>query len=164
MPQFVDALAQFASGVVLLATYDDDDGDAVMTATAFSSVSLEPPLVLVGVALGGWMQESLQRSATWAVSVLAEPQVSLAARFSTPQRPSPGMLLTGIAHHRGERSGAIVLDDAVAALECVTDRTVEAGDHALLIGRVVEVVHVRTGMQPLVHHARAYHGVRPRSQ
>jgi flavin reductase (DIM6/NTAB) family NADH-FMN oxidoreductase RutF len=136
---FASALAGFASGVVLLSTYGEDEGDAVLTATAFSAVSLEPPMVQVSVAAGGWMCELLEQTGTWAVSILAERHRALAARFAAAQRPSPRMLLAGVAHHRGTVTGALVVDDALAALESRTEQQVPAGDHVVVIGRVLRI-------------------------
>lgn len=162
--QLKDALSEYAGGVVLLSTYGEDDGDAVMTATAFTPVSLEPPLVLVSVARGGWMHESLARSPTWAVSLLAESQLPVAARFSTPQRPSPGVLLTGMPHHRGPATGALVLDDALCVLECRTDRTLDGGDHELVLGLVLRVEMDALERRPLVHFRRDYSTVSGRAR
>ncbi|MGH8868249.1 MAG: flavin reductase family protein [Actinomycetes bacterium] len=145
-----DALARFATGVVLLAAHDEEDGDAVFTATSFTSVSHEPPLVLVGVTTGGWMHEVLDRTPEWAVSVLAESHRALAARFAAPQRPSPRILLTGVPHRHGEAAGALVLDGAVAVLECRTERQVEAGDHVLLLGRVLAARTPVPHLRPLL--------------
>jgi len=150
-----DALGRVPTGVVLVAALDEEDGDAVITATSFTSVSLDPPLVLVGVAAGSWMHEVLDRTGSWAVSVLAGRHQGLAARFAAPQRPSPRVLLAGVPHGRGERSGALVLDEAVAVLECRTEHTLEAGDHVLVIGRVLRATSAGDG-SPLVRVRRQY--------
>lgn len=151
------ALSRLASGVVLLTVHDEDEGDAAITATSFTSVSLEPPLVLVGVAGGTWMQEMLDRAGRWAVSVLAERHRSVAARFSAAQRPSPRVLLAGTTHHRGPFTGALVLDDALAVLECRSEQHVHAGDHVLAVGRVVAAqVGSAEAQRPLVRFMRRY--------
>lgn len=162
-----DALAGFPTGVVLLAVHDEEDGDAVITLSAFTSVSLEPPLVLVGVVAGSWMHEVLERTGSWAVSVLAVSHRSLAARFAAPQRPSPRVLLAGVPHGRGRHTGAIVLDEAVAVLECRTERQVEAGDHVLVFGSVLGATAAPQQadaqppeIQPLVRVHHRYTGVR----
>ena len=95
--EFRAALSQLASGVVLLALHDPEEGargeDIGMTATAFMSVSLEPPLVLVSVREDSRMDDALDRVDHWAVSVLAADQRTTAARFAMRGRisdpPSP---------------------------------------------------------------------------
>ncbi|WNI19722.1 flavin reductase family protein [Actinacidiphila sp. ITFR-21] len=134
-------MARLAAGVVLVTAHDPEDGprgeDVGMTATAFLSVSLEPPLVLVSVRVGSRMDEVLERQPRWAVSVLGESQRHIAGRFAMRGRISDRLLFEDVAHHRGERSDAPVLGGALAALECETEQRVVAGDHALLIGRVL---------------------------
>jgi flavin reductase (DIM6/NTAB) family NADH-FMN oxidoreductase RutF len=150
------ALSRLAGGVVLLSTHDDEEGDAVITATSFTSVSLEPPLVLVGVAQGTWMQEMLDRTRRWAVSVLGDRQRSVAARFAAAQRPSPRVLLGGIAHHRAPLTGALVLDDALATLECRSEQHILAGDHVLVVGMVVAADASAVEHAPLVRFRQRY--------
>lgn len=151
-----DALARLAGGVVLLTTHDDEEGDAAITATSFTSVSLDPPLVLVGVAADTWMHEMLDRTGQWAVSVLAERHRSVAARFAAAARPSPRVLLGGVPHHRARITRALVLDEALATLECRSEQHVPAGDHVLVVGRVVEAQTGTTEQGPLVRYMRRY--------
>ncbi|SDP38259.1 flavin reductase family protein [Actinacidiphila guanduensis] len=138
---FRAAMARLAAGVVLLTAHDPEDGprgeDVGMTATAFMSVSLEPPLVLASVRLGSRMDELLERQPRWAVSVLSESQRHIAGRFAMRGRISDRLLFEDVSYYRGEASGAPILGGALAILECETQQRVVAGDHALLIGRVL---------------------------
>jgi flavin reductase (DIM6/NTAB) family NADH-FMN oxidoreductase RutF len=138
---FRAAMTRLAAGVVLITAHDADDPprgeDVGMTATAFMSVSLEPPLVLVSVRVGSRMDELLERQPRWAVSVLSESQRHIAGRFAMRGRISDRLLFEDISYYRGEESGAPILGGALAILECETEQRVPAGDHTLLIGRVM---------------------------
>lgn len=149
--EFKRALGRFGSGVVVLTLLDSDDAelgtrdDLGMTATAFTSVSVEPPLVLVAVAAESYLTEVLERQDRWAVTILGYGQKQIAGRFALPGRPSARILLEGLGHHRGERTGAMIPEGGLAALECRTDRLVPAGDHMLAIGEVLGIDYVSSG-------------------
>lgn len=157
---FRSALGQLASGVVLLAAHDPEEGargeDIGMTATAFLSVSLEPPLVLVSVREDSRMEEALTRVDTWAVSVLAAGQRQQAARFAMKGRVSDRLLFADLPHHRGEASGAPLVDGALATVECRTEQRIAAGDHVLLIGRVLSARIAQHDGSPLVYYRGQY--------
>jgi flavin reductase (DIM6/NTAB) family NADH-FMN oxidoreductase RutF len=138
---FRAAMARLAGGVVLVTAHDPDEGpsgeDVGMTATAFLSVSLEPPLVLASVRTGSRMDDVLERQPRWAVSVLSESQRHIAGRFAMRGRISDRLLFEDVPYYRGEASGAPVLGGALAIVECETEQRVAAGDHTLLVGRVL---------------------------
>jgi flavin reductase (DIM6/NTAB) family NADH-FMN oxidoreductase RutF len=139
--EFRAAMARLAAGVVLVTAHDADDGpegaDVGMTATGFISVSLEPPLVLVSVRDGSRMDELLERQPLWAASLLTEDQRKTAGRFAMKGRLSDRLLFRELPHTRGESSGAPLVDGALATVECRTEQRVAAGDHNLVIGRVL---------------------------
>ncbi|MGP3927741.1 MULTISPECIES: flavin reductase family protein [unclassified Streptomyces] len=139
--EFRAAMSRLAAGVVLLTAFDPEDGprgeDVGMTATAFMSVSLDPPLVMVSVRNESRMDELLERQPLWGVSVLSESQRHIAGRFSMKGRISDRLLFEDIAYERGEASGAPLVGGALAVLECRTEQRVRAGDHTLVIGRVL---------------------------
>ncbi|WP_323372456.1 flavin reductase family protein [Streptomyces katsurahamanus] len=141
--EFRAAMSRLAAGVVLVTARDPDDGphgqDAGMTATAFLSVSLDPPLVLVSLRNGSRMDDLLDEQPLWAVSVLAESQRHIAGRFAMKGRISDRLLFEDIVYARGEVSGAPLVGGALATLECRTEQRVLAGDHTLVIGRVLGV-------------------------
>ncbi len=153
--QFKAALGRFASGVTVLTVRDDLD-DHGITVTAFASVSLEPPLVLASVARASYLHEVLMRQDLWTVSVLAAGQRSVATRFSETGRPSARLLLADLPHRRGRHTDALIIQDGMAALECRTAQRVEAGDHTLLIGEVLDVAYVAERGAPLLHHTGRY--------
>lgn len=142
-------MAQLAAGVAVVTVRDGRD-DVGTTVSALMSVSLEPPLVLVSLASRGYLNEVLLRQDRWAASLLSAGQAAVASRFATPGRPSARLLVAGTPHHRGEQSGALVVEGGVAAIEAETTRVVPAGDHTLFVATVLAVAYVDSALQPLV--------------
>ncbi|MFE4589451.1 flavin reductase family protein [Streptomyces laurentii] len=139
--EFRAAMSRLAAGVVLVTAHDPEDGprgeDVGMTATAFLSVSLDPPLVLVSLRNGSRMDDVLTEVPVWAVSLLAESQRHVAGRFAMRGRVSDRLLFADLPYRRGEHSGAPLIGGALATLECRTESRVVAGDHTLVVGRVL---------------------------
>lgn len=146
---FTDALAAFATGVVV-ATVREGRDDIGSTLTAFSSVSLEPPMVLVAVAAESYLCEVLGRCDRWAATVLSTAQRAIAGRFASAGRPSARLLIASVPHHRGEMSGALIVDEGRTALECETRQRVPAGDHVVFVAEVLSVDYVATDRPPLI--------------
>lgn len=146
---FTDALGAFGTGVVVVTVREGRD-DIGTTLTAFASVSLDPPMVLVSVAAESYLSEVLGRCDRWAVSVLSAAQRAIAGRFATAGRPSARLLIASVAHHRGERTGALIVDEGRAALECETRQRVPAGDHLVVVAEVLSVDYVATERPPLI--------------
>lgn len=161
---FRAAMSRLASGVVLVSAYDEEDGPkgayVGMTATAFVSVSLDPPLVLLSVRTESRMEELLERQPLWAASLLAESQRQVAGRFSMKGRLSDRLMFQETPHRRGEISGAPLVDGALAHLECHTEQRVRAGDHTLLVGRVLGVGLPSEEGAPLAYFQGRYRGLR----
>ncbi|MEU3687973.1 flavin reductase family protein [Streptomyces narbonensis] len=141
--EFRAAMSRLAAGVVLVTAHDPDEGprgeDVGMTATAFMSVSLDPPLVLVSLRNGSRMDDLLAEVPVWAVSILSEGQRQIAGRFAMKNRVSDRLLFADLPYTRGEESGAPLLGGALSVLECRTESRVVAGDHTLVVGRVLTV-------------------------
>lgn len=158
--EFRGAMSRLAAGVVLVTAHDPEDGPygaaAAMTATAFLSVSLDPPLVMVSVRTGSRMDELLERQPVWAACVLAAEQRSLAGRFAMKGRLSDRLLFQEVPHEIGEASGAPLVKGALAALECRTERRVPAGDHTLVIARVLTTRFAATAAGPLLYYRGTY--------
>ncbi|MFE0386718.1 flavin reductase family protein [Streptomyces bungoensis] len=140
-------MSRLAAGVVLVTAQepplDPDDPtapaveDVGMTATAFVSVSLDPPLVMVSLREGARMDDLLAEQPLWGVSVLSESQRHIAGRFAMKGRISDRLLFQDLPYIRGEATGAPLLGGALANLECRTEQRVAAGDHTLVVGRVL---------------------------
>ncbi|MFE3204186.1 flavin reductase family protein [Embleya sp. NPDC055664] len=155
-------MSRFAAGVVLITAIegDPDDGgpvdDVGMTATAFMSVSLEPPLVLISLRREARMRDVLDEQPLWAVSLLSQSQRHVAGRFAIPGRISDRLMFADIPHRRGPVSGAALVGGALATLECRTDQVVEAGDHILYVGEVLRVDLPSPEGLPLTHYRGRY--------
>ncbi|WP_443077154.1 flavin reductase family protein [Streptomyces sp. SP18CS02] len=143
--EFRAAMSRLASGVVLVTAHEPPlsaagprGEDVGMTATAFLSVSLDPPLVMVSLREGSRMDDLLAEQPRWGVSVLADHQRQIAGRFAMKGRISDRLLFADLPYTRGELSGAPLMDGSLAVLECETRQRVEAGDHTLVIGHVLK--------------------------
>ncbi|MFJ6798241.1 flavin reductase family protein [Streptomyces sp. NPDC091268] len=161
--EFRAAMSRLAAGVCLITAQEPpltDDGtrgeDVGMTATAFMSVSLEPPLVLVSLREGSRMDDLLAEQPLWAVSVLADHQLQVAGRFAMKGRISDRLLFADLACERGPLSGAPLLTGALATLECRTENRVEAGDHTLVVGRVLAAALPSPDSAPLTYFRGRY--------
>ena len=128
---FRSVLGRFASGVTVVTTRDERGRDHGMTVSAFSSVSLSPPLVLVCVEQTASMHALLSVGRRIAINILAAGQEALSRRFSGPD---PNRF-DGIGCTRGQ-TGAALLDDVLATLECTIVRLYEGGDHTIVVAEV----------------------------
>jgi flavin reductase (DIM6/NTAB) family NADH-FMN oxidoreductase RutF len=161
--EFRAAMSRLAAGVVLVTAHEpqpDPEGpsgeDVGMTATSFMSVSLDPPLVMVGLREGSRMDDLLDEQPLWAVSVLTESQRQIAGRFAMKGRISDRLLFEDLQWVRGEASGAPLIGGALATLECRTEQRVTAGDHTLVIGRVLTSSAPNTEGGPLTYFRGRY--------
>ncbi len=127
------AFGNFATGVTIVTTLDGDGIPCGFTANSFTSVSIDPPLLLVSIANSAWGCEIFRRSEGFAVNILAQSQRDLSNRFARA-----GVDKFAGVSWRAAVTGAPILEDVVAWFDCVHHEQVEAGDHVLLIGRVRE--------------------------
>lgn len=151
---FRDAMARLAAGVAVVTTRDVVGRDLGITVTSFTPVSLDPPLVLVCVRRDGFVADALAVSDGWAVSMLSEDQVDLARYAARHRHPGSRDDLSPWPHRRGV-GGAPVLTGGVSLVECLPYAEHEAGDHLVVIGRVV-AVEVRPDRRPLLYVDRRY--------
>jgi flavin reductase (DIM6/NTAB) family NADH-FMN oxidoreductase RutF len=147
--EFAAALGQYAAGVCLLTVQDDID-DVGTTVSSVMSVSARPPLVAVGLAAGGYPAEVLEEVGRCGLTVLAARHAIVASRFASAGRPSARHLLDSVPWTRGSGSGAILLRDGLAALDCRLERLVEAGDHVLALLAVEDVPVLNPSAAPLL--------------
>jgi flavin reductase (DIM6/NTAB) family NADH-FMN oxidoreductase RutF len=129
---FRSVLGRFASGITVVTTVDADGRDVGMTVSAFSSVSLRPPLVQVCIDKQASMYAALTQAERFGVNILAAEQEALSRRFAAVDSSHR---FEGIGYERGE-SGVVLLDDALGHLECSIHARHDAGDHTLFIGEV----------------------------
>jgi flavin reductase (DIM6/NTAB) family NADH-FMN oxidoreductase RutF len=158
--RYRDAMSRLAGGVGLLATRDPVGRGCGITVTAVSSVSLDPPLVLVCVKRDGFIHDALYVSSGWALTMLAVDQVDLAEYAARHRHPGDRDDFSRWASRAGV-DGALVFTGGVSAVECVPVQFVDAGDHTIAIGRVVEVADDMSGDRPLIYVDRGYRALTP---
>lgn len=146
---FRASLARFASGVTIVTARDRDGHDYGMTVSAFSSLSLTPPMILVCIDNGASVAPVLEHCEHLAVNILAEDQRALSQRFAMREIDR----FEGIEVRRGE-TGVVLLGGTLAALECDVVTRHPAGDHTILVARV-RAAELREG-NPLLYWRGAY--------
>jgi flavin reductase len=151
---FRRAAAYFASGVTVVSTLAGGIEHA-MTASAFTSVSLEPVQVLVCVEKDARFHDAVMESGTWAVSMLPAHARPTADWFASKGRPLIGQF-DRFPHHAGPVTGAPLLDDALSWLECRTTAVHDGGDHDIVLGLVLAAVVGDRDAAPLVHYRSHY--------
>jgi len=156
--QFRRAMGCFATGVTVI-TVDYEGAVQGMTANAFTSVSLDPLLVLVCVDHQAKTHAHLHSRKRFGINVLAEQQRTISEHYARPDRnPARAEAEAGARFDRTAH-GTPVLCGALAYLECRLQSAQDAGDHTIFIAEVEEVV-VRTG-KPLLYFQSAYHAIGP---
>lgn len=131
--------------------------DHGMTATAFSSVSLDPPLVLVCVITANEGAEVIRKNGVFAVNILAAEQEPLSNYFASRSRPRGRDAFSEVPH-REVVTGAPVLDGVAGFLDCRLVATHEAGDHLIFIGEVT-ALGCNEEVSPLLFHSSGYRRV-----
>jgi flavin reductase ActVB len=146
---FRDAMAALPAGVTVVTARDADGAPRGFTASAVSSLSLDPPLVLVCVNKSSSMHDLLAARTPFAVNVLACGQESIADRFARRdvERFAGGDFTV-------DELGPPVLHGAVCQLSCVHHAVVDGGDHSIVVGRVVW--SATPGGEPLVYAGRRF--------
>lgn len=130
--QFRQLLGRFATGVTVITARDAEGRPHGMTANSLASVSLEPPLILLSIDHEASMHGLLMTTAAFAVNILSSNQETVSRRFAQDREER----FDGVGYQESPR-GLILLDGALAHLECERVTTHEAGDHTILVGRVV---------------------------
>jgi flavin reductase (DIM6/NTAB) family NADH-FMN oxidoreductase RutF len=152
--EFRMVMGHFATGISVVTTFDGGK-PAGITVNAFSSVSLDPPLVMVALDRRRFITPMLAAAGRYAVSILGSNQQALSDCFAHAP-VSPGREdFCGAAWHAGP-TGLPLIDGAIATLECTTVETFSAGDHDLFIGRVDSIEKHRDGEAPLLYFRRRY--------
>jgi len=151
--EFRKALSSFATGITVI-TLDSDGEVHGMTANAFTSVSLDPMLVLVCVDQKARTHAHLHAKKRFGVNVLAENQRKISEYYARPARTHDRAAEEAGAKFEHTRHGTPVLEGALAYLECRLHTVEDAGDHTIFIAEVEEVV-VREG-KPLLFFGSQY--------
>ena len=125
-----------------------------MTANAFSSLSLDPPMILVCAKSGGEGHELIESNGVFAVNILAADQQQISNYFASRERPRGRDAFSEISHRAGI-SGSPIIDGCVAYLDCRLERSFEAGDHVVFVGEVV-TLGIDPEAEPLLFHGGRY--------
>lgn len=148
---FKTALRSWPSGVTVVTARDDEASlHRAVTVSAFSSVSLEPPLVVVGIGNESRTLGCIKKSGRFAVSILAAGQADVSRLCSQPDRAG----LDGVAHSVST-GGCALVEGAIVHLECNVHDVVLAGDHQLVVGLVTATSRAPEGA-PLLYWERHY--------
>jgi flavin reductase (DIM6/NTAB) family NADH-FMN oxidoreductase RutF len=143
------ALGQFATGVTVVTTRTPDGRRVGMTANSFSSLSLDPPLVMWSVSRAAPSFTDFASATHFAVNILSAGQHHLSRKFSTPQPDK----FDGVEWREG-LGGVPVIEGTIACFECRSTRQYEGGDHIIVVGEVER--YCRLDGEPLVFHSGNY--------
>jgi flavin reductase len=148
------AMGSFPTGVTVVTVASDDGDMHGITVNSFSSVSLDPMLVLVclneisrGIGL-------IERAGAFVVNVLSAGQQDVSRWFANRYRPAGSTMFDGVPFEPGA-TGCPVLTEATASFDCRLRQSHRAGDHLIVLGEVVALVH-RPQLEPLIFHAGSY--------
>lgn len=149
-------MSQFATGVVILTV----GGEHIhgMTANAFSSVSLDPPMVLCCISCDAVMHRALTAADRFAASIMAADQEQLARYFADKARPLGRAQFDTVDWFPGPLTGAPILTGAAAWLECIVTDTVRSGDHSIFVSSVIALGRGGGG-RALVFFDRGFHQI-----
>jgi flavin reductase (DIM6/NTAB) family NADH-FMN oxidoreductase RutF len=150
---FRATVGSFATGVTVVTTRGEEQAYG-MTANAFSSVSLDPPLVLVCVISPSEGCDQISANGCFAVNILHANQEPISRYFASRDRPRGRDAFSEVAHRNGA-SGSPILDGAAGYLDCRLHTTHDAGDHLIFIGEVLELGFAPES-EPLVFHGGRY--------
>jgi flavin reductase (DIM6/NTAB) family NADH-FMN oxidoreductase RutF len=157
---FKAVMGSFASGVTVVTTVDADGGKWGITVSAFSSLSMDPPLCLVCIDKRAGSLGALTRARRFAVNVLSDAQDAVSNRFASRSDDK----FAGMEHEPGPATGCPVFPGALAWMECEVADILPGGDHEIFVGTLVNA-RVDANARPLVYWRGAYGDIasRPKS-
>lgn len=144
--EFRHAMGHFATGVTVVTSVGVDGEPIGTTANAVTSLSLDPPLLLVCFDRSSFTLRAVREHGAFVVNVLAARQRQLSANFA---RRGLSALWDDVRHHAGP-TGSPRLDGALAAIECTVHERLPGGDHEIIVGRVREVETNGLNTEPLL--------------
>jgi flavin reductase (DIM6/NTAB) family NADH-FMN oxidoreductase RutF len=145
---FRHAMGHFVTGVTVVTSVDADGQPVGTTANAVSSLSLDPPLVLVCFDLDSMTLEAVRSHGAFAVNVLAAPQRHLSVNFA---RRGLAADWDGVRHHRSGPTSSPRLHGVLAVIECTVEHRLPGGDHEIVVGRVRDLETGDSGAAALVY-------------
>lgn len=142
-PAMRTAMSRFATGVVVITVGGDQPHG--MTANAITSLSLDPPLLLCCVAHEARMHHALSTRGRFAISVLGADQEDVARHFADKNRPLGPAEFAGVDWSPGLHTGAPLMTNALACLECELVQSQSCADHTIFVGRVLDTTLAGNG-------------------
>ncbi len=149
--KFKQAMGRFPSGVTIVTTINSDDQRCGFTASAFSSLSLSPPLILVCLANSADCFTSFNSGERFAVNIVGPKHEELAFKFATK-----GCDKFGSNEFVFGESGLPILSDSPVSLECKTKYIYPGGDHIILVGEI-EYLRINDDECPIIWHEGKFH-------
>ena len=156
--EYREVLARFATGVTVVTTVEDGPGGVQpwgTTVNSFTGISLDPPLVMVSIGRERSIHPIIQRTGRFGVNILGEGSQAISDCFAGAPSPLPRSAFCNADYKLGQ-AGLPILGQAIAYLSCEVDRTIEAGDHTMYLGRVVETGCRDEVGWPLLYFRRRY--------
>ncbi len=153
--EFRRACGRFGTGIAIASVVDDNGTPHGLTISSFTSVSLDPPLVLICLGHAVTSIDTFRKARFFGLSLLRDDQREISDRFARKGEAR----FEGIAWRRGE-TGVPLLNGVLAEMECAVERRIEAGDHDILIGKLV-AAKTHPG-EPLIHYAGRYRSLVPK--
>jgi flavin reductase (DIM6/NTAB) family NADH-FMN oxidoreductase RutF len=150
--EFRHAMSHFATGVTVVTSVGEDGQPVGTTANAVTSLSLDPPLVLVCFDLSSQTLQAVRGHGAFVVNVLAAPQQHLSANFA---RRGLAAAWDGVRHRRGP-TGSPRLEDVLAVLECTVEHALPGGDHEIIVGRIRHIETNPAPIAPLLYFRGSY--------
>jgi flavin reductase (DIM6/NTAB) family NADH-FMN oxidoreductase RutF len=153
-----EVLARFATGVAVVTTLEQTDESSQpwgTTVNSFTGISLDPPLVMVSIGHERSIHPIIERTGRFGVNILAEDSQAISDCFAGAPSPLPRSAFCNADFTLGG-AGLPVLDQAIAYLSCDVDRIIEAGDHTMYLGRVIETMCRDDIGWPLLYFRRRY--------
>lgn len=152
---FRNAMSRFASGVTVVTTHDADARPVAFTASAFSSLSLDPPLVLVCLDRKADSYPAFEAAGHFTISILAAHQSDHGMRFATKSADK----FAGVETEQGKVTGIPLIPEALVHLECRTHQRLDGGDHVIIVGEVLRAQS--NDQEPLLHFNRRFGRFQP---
>ena len=153
-----EVLTRFATGVTVVTTLEQTDGDPQpwgTTVNSFTGISLDPPLVLVSIGRERSIHPIIERTGRFGVNILGEGSQQISDCFAGAPSPLPRQAFCN-ADYQLSRAGLPVLEQAIAYLSCDVDRIIEAGDHTIYLGKVIKTACRDDVGWPLLYFRRRY--------
>lgn len=146
-----NALGRFATGVCVITTVTDAGQPVGMTANSFSSVSLDPPLVLWSLQNNSDVYDAFSSPRFFAVNILASEHESHSNQYA-----KKGEHELDAGHYHLGKHGSPIIHNALVSFECELEVTHDGGDHLIIVGRVKDL-HERPDGEPLLFFSGGYH-------